>query len=539
MGEDGVKAFERFANEQNFVRDMSPSWSSGFKKKAALPRLGELSERGGRDGVREPAVETHKSRERSRRDDRADRSRARGRRRDPGEHGRRRRRRSTLHPEESEREKLARFVGRSRETSPYPDPPVAPRVKVEEQDSKSDDDSDGHEPDYPFEDSEVTSFRGSASSRMSEGRGSFHPSRIAPALPVGNWKKPAVFPQSPGSRQRDTEPETRREEKPKEVPGRDAFEKTAVVPVFPPSTREELVAVRSPLPVAGATARGSKDKEEKSLHQFDERCLSLYTELLDLNQDMEISETLRNLSDEKYGEAFAELTRPKRAATGLMYLRMMEPYLVWYKAQREEAGEKSLHPPAHRDIFWLFLHHIKSERKGKYSPKTAYLALKYFADCFGFSDEAVTYRRTKKLVEMSSKPEGPRNQADMIPVATLDYLESAVGDPTLAKGVRVAAGKLRLCCQASMRWDDLARTPMGHLEWVRRRGSSKVVGIRSLHAQSKTGVRPWVASYLGVTEHSDDWLAILVQLLLEIHGAAWQSHDHTGKVFPPMGKLRV
>ena len=536
MGEDGVKAFERFANEQNFVRDLSPSWSSGFKKKATLPRLGEHSERVGGEGVKEPAVEVHKSRERSRRDDRSDRSRARGRRREPGEHHRRRKRRSSRHHEEFERDKVTRFTGGTHEDDRRTDPPVDVRVKVEKQDSDSDGGSAGHGLGPPLEDSEMTSFRGSASSRLSEGRESFHPSRIAPALPVGNWKKPAALPQSPGSRRQDVAPEVRRGETPKAAFGRDAFEKVAEVPRFPPSAREELVAVRCPLPVAGATARGSKDKEEKSLHQFDERCLSLYTELLDLNQDMEISEILRNLSDEKYGEAFAELTRPKRAATGLMYLRMMESYLVWYKAQRGESGERILHPPAHRDIFWLYLHHIKSERKGKYSPKTAYLALKYFADCFGFSDEAVTYRRAKKLVEMSSKPEGPRNQADMIPVATLDYLESAVGDPTLAKGVRVAAGKLRLCCQASMRWDDLARTPMGHLEWVRRRGSPKVVGIRSLDAQSKTGVRPWVASYLGVTEHSDDWLAILVQLLLEIHGAAWQSHDHTGKSFSTDGK---
>ena len=87
-----------------------------------------------------------------------------------------------------------------------------------------------------------------------------------------------------------------------------------------------------------------------------------------------------------------------------------------------------------------------------------------------------------------------------------------------------------------MRWDDLARTPMGNLEWVRRRGLEGIVGLRSLDAQSKTGVRPWVASYLGVTEHSDDWLAILVKLLLEIHGSSWQLHDHTGKSFSPDGK---
>lgn len=209
----------------------------------------------------------------------------------------------------------------------------------------------------------------------------------------------------------------------------------------------------------------------------------------------------------------------------------MEDYLKWHKSQKPE-GKKIL-PPACKDVFWLYLHHVKNDRAGKYSPKAAHLAMRYFADCFGFSDEAVTYRRVRKLVENCSKLEAPRNQAEMIPVATLDFLETAVSDHTLPLGVRIAAGKLRLCVQGSMRWDDLSRTPFGNVEWVRRRGCTAIVGLRSKDAQSKTGVRPWVASYLGVTEHSDDWMAILV---LEVHGAAWKNHDHTGKSFSTDGK---
>ena len=58
---------------------------------------------------------------------------------------------------------------------------------------------------------------------------------------------------------------------------------------------------------------------------------------------------------------------------------------------------------------------------------------------------------------------------------SLKVREICIGLPG-AVGVTVAAGKLRLCCQTSMRWDDLARTPIGHLEWVR----PKIVGLRSL-----------------------------------------------------------
>eukprot|EP00434_Breviolum_minutum_P029311 symbB.v1.2.025926.t1/scaffold2551.1/size76478/12 len=251
---------------------------------------------------------------------------------------------------------------------------------------------------------------------------------------------------------------------------RSAFEKKALVPTFPPEEHREL-RIREVKPVAGATARASKDKEAASMRTFDERCLVLYNDLLGMDQEMEITHMLSGVPGGSWGEAFADLTRPKRASTGLIYVRMMEDYLKWHKKQQESAGGDKVLLPSCKDVFWLYLHHVKTDRVGKYSPKAAHLALRYFADCFGFSDEAVTYRRVKKLVENCSKLEEPRNQAEMIP-----------------------------------------------------------------DAQSKTGARPWVASYLGVTEHSDDWMAILVQLLLEVHGAAWKSHDHTGKSFTSDGR---
>lgn len=525
MGDEGVRAFERFAAEQKFVgsdRDFSPSWGSGFKKRARLPRSGERQD-GRSERSEKPSHERKHSRGRRRDRDR----------RSPTSRSRRRAPRGHFVAERAKSPRRVRMdVGEAggRDGRGSRDGIVAHPVSDSETESLESRKME------PMDETEVGSLGGSTSSIRSRKRSPFHPSKIGPAIQSQSWRKPARY-QGPhlGSGQFGDSGLASPGEV-EEVDKRGDFSKPAVTPVFPAAPKLEPLKVRDPVPVAGAAAKGSKEKESKALLKFDERCLGLYTDLNELNQEMEISEILRGLSDDKYGEAFAELTRPKRAATGLMYVRLMESYLGWYKAQLGESKEKTLSPPSNRDVFWLFLHHLKSDRKGKYSPKVAYLAMKYFADCFGFSDEAITYRRAKKLVDLASKPEGPRNQAEMIPVATLDFLECAISDPTLTLGVRVAAGKLRLCCQASMRWDDLARTPMGNLEWVRRRGSGGIVGLRSLDAQSKTGVRPWVASYLGVTEHSDDWLAILVKLLLEIHGSSWQLHDHTGKSFSPDGK---
>ena len=489
MSEEGMRAFAAFAREQSFLgatRDHSPSWNSGFKKSAPPPGLGEDKGRRGGDTVRSDGRERrHGHRVRRRRGENDDNSRR-----------------------DDSRRKSRRSTGRE---APEEDKPGK---------SRGDEEGRGRTQTRGRRDGDFRS--------RSEGRGRspkpFHPSMIRPEVPAPTWRKKAPSGRDLPEGTRSSTPEL--EQKPAGPP----FGKKAEIPEFP-EVREPELRVRITKPVAGATASGSKDKETTSMRNFDERCLGLYSDLLSHDQEMEITGMLAHVVEGEWAEAFADLTRPKRAATGLVYIRMMEDYMRWYKEQKLAAPERSL-PPCCKDVFWLYLHHVKTNRAGKYSPKAAHLALRYFADCFGFSDEAVTYRRVRRLVENCSKLEGPRNQADMIPVATLDFLEHAVGDPTLALGVRIAAGKLRLCVQSSLRWDDLSRTPIGKVEWVRRRGSKSIIGLRSKDAQSKTGVRPWVASYLGVTDHSDDWLAILVQMLLEIHGSAWQSHDHTGKSTP-------
>lgn len=63
----------------------------------------------------------------------------------------------------------------------------------------------------------------------------------------------------------------------------------------------------------------------------------------------------------------------------------------------------------------------------------------------------------------------------------------------------------------------------------------KIIGLRSKFGESKTGPRPWVASYLGVTPEGDDWMCCLVNLLVESHGVAFKTHDHVGKSFTSDG----
>lgn len=109
-------------------------------------------------------------------------------------------------------------------------------------------------------------------------------------------------------------------------------------------------------------------------------------------------------------------------------------------------------------------------------------------------------------------------------------LQKTVLDPYKPLPERIAAGKLRLCVQAFIRYSDLKGTPIGCLEWVRRPGEAEVVGLRARTLKGKSGPRLWVASLRGVSEAGDGWLNKLTRLLLEAHGDRWVSDDRTGKL---------
>ena len=306
------------------------------------------------------------------------------------------------------------------------------------------------------------------------------------------------------------------------------FRKPAIEPEYPvdPPPIPPLDVV----PKGGGGHGGSKVKEDSMLAEFDARSMKIHTELGARDVEMEVDDILKTLKDDQWTEAFQSLVRPKKAATGMRYVRLMENFLEWVR-KHEVANGGTLVNPVGKDLVWLYLHDLTKSSVGRMTPKSFLHALQFFSEALGYPTDAVRCRRTRKLVDVHSKPTKAKSQAPMFTVETMDYLEQVVTDPSLPKGYRVAAGKLRLCIQASLRWDDLAKTHFANVEWIRRRGENKVVGLRSKFGESKTGPRPWVASYLGVTREGDDWLCCLVNLLVESHGEAFKTHDHVGKSY--------
>ena len=78
----------------------------------------------------------------------------------------------------------------------------------------------------------------------------------------------------------------------------------------------------------------------------------------------------------------------------------------------------------------------------------------------------------------------------------LATLERIVLDQTRSDAERVVCGKLRLCVQASVRYDDILHTPLASCQWIRKRGETAVVGLRSISSQGKHHARYWVASLM-------------------------------------------
>ena len=322
--------------------------------------------------------------------------------------------------------------------------------------------------------------------------GGFHPSKIRPDPSSKKFEKAAEEPEGSGDGSYSYETEEEREKAP-------LFPKPALTPDLPVDPPPKLALRAEQTPRGGSTFGGADAKEKAALDSFDIKALEIFLELQERGLEMEIETILKELKDDgEWTEAFVSLVRPKRAATGLRYARLVENMITWIKRKEQRTGEQAK-DILDREAVWIYLHDLSMKGIGKYTPKGVVNAIRYFGEAFGVDSSAVLCRRVRKLTDSYCKQTRPKSQAPMLTVKTLELLEGTVVNPAIQKGIRIAAGKLRLCVQASLRWDDLARTPLANVEWVRRKGCERIAGLRSRFGDSKTGPRPWVSSYLGVT----------------------------------------
>ena len=271
------------------------------------------------------------------------------------------------------------------------------------------------------------------------------------------------------------------------------------------------------------------DRERKNMEVFTKEAMEIFEDMEVIGVDMEIVKYVRKNGEGLDKESFIFHVAPNRASTGLRYLRVMKGLLGWAESLDPIPKESDVAPMDRLRVV-EYLEMLVQKGVGAHTPQTLLFAIDFFGKTFGFAVGGAAWNRAKRLAVRDAKAKpGLANRAPIFQKQTLIALEAIVMDPYLGRPSRVSAGKLRLCAQASVRYDDLLHTPVGCLEWVRRRGSSHIVGVRAKSTQGKTKARPWVASILGVTPEGDGWLQELLRLVIASHGSDFRRDDHFGK----------
>ena len=299
----------------------------------------------------------------------------------------------------------------------------------------------------------------------------------------------------------------------------------------PPGSLPEPTRVRMPpTPRRVESARGDTldEREREDLKKYAIDAVEIFEGMEVLGIQMDLTRYVRTSKGiEK--DKFLLHTAPNRASTGLRYTRVMKGLMTWVESLDPIPAADN---PAPLECLRLveYMELLMQKGVGFNTPQTLLFAIDYFSKAFGFNPTGNDWNRSKRLAMRykKSKP-GLARRAPLFGKETLKALEDIVMNDLFQTPLRVAAGKLRLCCQASIRYDDLLHTPLSSLEWVRRKGGTTVVAVRAKSTQGKNKARPWIASLMGTCPENDTWLCTLLEIVLEIHGSTWKVDDHFGK----------
>ena len=284
----------------------------------------------------------------------------------------------------------------------------------------------------------------------------------------------------------------------------------------------------TPRPGGNTKADTLEEREHENLRKFMIDALEIFEGMEVLGIPMDVSRYVRTTKGVDK-DKFLLHTAPNRASTGLRYTRVMKGIMSWVESfDPIPAGERPTPLECLRLVEYIEL--LMQKGVGFNTPQTLLFAVDFFSKAFGFNPAGQEWNRAKRLAMRykKSKP-GLANRAPLFGKETLRSLEEIVLNDLFQTPFRIAAGKLRLCCQASIRYDDLVHTPLSSLEWVRRKGGTTVVAVRAKSTQGKNKARPWIASLMGTRPENDRWLCVLLEMVLDIHGSSWKADDHFGK----------
>ena len=248
--------------------------------------------------------------------------------------------------------------------------------------------------------------------------------------------------------------------------------------------------VEAPPKLGGEGGRSKSEIEQ--LEKYKVRALSAFERLVVAKVRMDLVDLVFDEDKDPPLDAnrFALHTEPKCPSTGLRYVRMLERLLDYYDGLEEKTEDN----PVSKPVVTTFIEKLILDEAGFRTPQSVMYALDFFGVVFGFQRGGSGWDRCLKLAGTYASKRPPRTGADFLSPEVLEYLESVVINGDKSPADRLVAGRLRLCCQASVRHSDLVRTRLRDVEWCRDKGQTSVRGLRARVRKTKTGPRPWVAS---------------------------------------------
>lgn len=298
------------------------------------------------------------------------------------------------------------------------------------------------------------------------------------------------------------------------------FRKRAEKPVREPDplAEEKKKAAQKAFP------RRKNPSEQHLLEVYFSKARDIFEGFIMAGVTMDLVDLIFETGKDTYDEdKFMIYTEPRSVGTGLRYARLMISLLEFYK---QNWGETCEEPKIiGKEVVLKFIEHRIKEGCGFRTPKAVLYALEYFGVILGFQDPGSRLPRCRKLAEDYAAKAPPRSPAKHISIDFMRYLEKAVLSESRTLAERIVCGKLRICSQASIRHDDLERTPLSLTEWVRLKGGVEIIGMRACAPVTKSGVRPWVASYLAVSPENDAWMSTFIELVIKAHGDSWSSRE--------------
>ena len=220
-----------------------------------------------------------------------------------------------------------------------------------------------------------------------------------------------------------------------------------------------------------------------------------------------------------------DLLEPRKPSTAERHFRM------WLRYQSFLDGDRVAYSNLgcfHRQRVLRWFRELQDSRSGAHTLQSGLAMIGFVQGLFELPDSLDGCHLLRRMARnWRDSQKGEPNRAKPMDKRMIAWLERLVlSDRPPAD--RLVAGRMRLAVGASIRNDDMRKTPIGRSELILTQDGT-IRAMRTRAAETKTQARFWICSALAVTAENDGWLGAVVELLEAAHGSLSSLDDHLGK----------